>query len=320
MKNFFENEIFATLTENSLKIPKSPMDYKTLMGTVESLINYYPFLSLTYIGTSVLGRGIPMLTLGDNGRKSKSVLYVGCHHGAEHITTNVLLEFIRDCCEAYRQKKKIYGINIEKMLKHRTVYIVPQLNVDGADININGADNTLLRERLIKINGGDDFSLWQANARGVDLNHNYDAGFDEYKALETEKEQNFPKSTKYSGEYALSEPESSAVASFIEFSDEISAVMTLHTQGEEIYYTSGGVAPFRSRAVSGILSRMTGYTLAYPEGSASYGGLTDWCIRKLNLPSFTLECGKGINPLPICDSDKIYSDLHEALFTFPILF
>ena len=31
----------------------------------------------------------------------------------------------------------------------------------------------------------DDFSHWQANARGVDLNHNYDSGFYEYKKIES---------------------------------------------------------------------------------------------------------------------------------------
>ena len=35
------------------------------------------------------------------------------------------------------------------------------------------------------MNGGsEDFTRWQANVRGVDLNHNYDAGFDAYKQLE----------------------------------------------------------------------------------------------------------------------------------------
>ena len=35
----------------------------------------------------------------------------------------------------------------------------------------------------------------------------------------------------------------------------------------------------------------------------------------LILPAFTLECGKGVNPLPIGDSDIIYRGLRDAMFS-----
>ena len=64
----------------------------------------------------------------------------------------------------------------------------------------------------------------------------------------------------------------------------------------------------RSLPLAKSFSRMSGYALSVPEGSAAYGGMLDWCIHELNIPAFTFECGKGKNPLPISQFDKIYSD------------
>ena len=96
-------------------------------------------------------------------------------------------------------------------------------------------------------------------------------------------------------------------------------ILTLHTQGDEIYYTSGGIWPPKAKNIARLLSGMSGYTLSEAEGMASYGGLTDWAIRERNLPSFTVECGKGVNPLPLHTNFSIYTAIREMLFTAPIL-
>lgn len=297
----------------------SPIDYNTLMNTLQSFSEAYPFLGITYIGTSVLGRGIPMVTLGEGNTGRKSVLYVGCHHGMEWITSAVLLRFIEDYCTAYENGYKLCNVNVRKLYGARCIHVVPQLNVDGADIQINGTDGCILEDRLIAMNGSDDFCSWQANARGVDLNHNYDAKFDVYKKLEAEMGIFGGSKTKYSGESPESEPEVASLCSFLRYSSDVGAVLSLHSQGEEIYSTPDGVYIPRSNSIAKLLSRMTGYRLSVPEGSAAYGGLTDWVTSKLNKPSFTIECGKGKNPLPIGDTENIYSALREAFFSLPLL-
>ena len=65
---------------------------------------------------------------------------------------------------------------------------------------------------------------------------------------------------------------------------------------------------------------MTGYELKNPVGLAAFGGLTDWCIEALDLPSFTVECGRGENPLPAETRPLIYEKLRRALFAFPFFF
>ena len=295
----------------------SPLDYENLMNSVQFLSDRYPFLAVTYMGTSILGRGIPMLSIGDGSQKS--VLYVGCHHGMEWITTAILLRFANELCEAIATGRRMYSVNLPNVLRTRTLHIIPQLNVDGANIQIHGAEDCILRERLISMNGGDDFSHWQANARGVDLNHNYDAGFFKYKKIEAEAGIMGGGPTRFSGELPESEPEVASLCSLLRYSENISMVLTLHSQGEEIYYTSGGKTAPKAATIARLMSKMCGYKLAEPEGMASYGGLTDWCIGELNLPSFTIECGKGENPLPLSSYFEIYAALREMLFTAPIL-
>ena len=319
MTEFTQNHSSYTDGGKAILDYSSPLDYKALMNTLQCFSDRYPFTQITYMGTSILGRGIPMVTLGSGGAKCRSVLYVGCHHGMEWITSILLLRFINEYCEELKHGRRIYNINIKKMFRSRTIHVIPQLNVDGADIQINGSGECILKDRLISMNGGEDFTNWQANARGVDLNHNYDAGFYEYKKIEAELGIDGGCATRFSGEAPESEPEIASITSLLRFSNEISSVLTLHTQGEEIYCSSGDVYPPRSRGIARLMSSMTGYKVAMPEGTACYGGLTDWYIRKMHRPSFTVECGKGVNPLPLESYEEIYERLREMLFTLPLL-
>ncbi len=296
------------------------LGYNELIENLRELADNHPVVGLSYLGTSLLNRPIPLITLGDKSAE-KSVLYVATHHACESICTSVLLRYIKEYVSAYERFGQICQINMHYLNKMRKIYIVPMLNPDGVEYRLRGIEeDNPIKERVIAYNGGEDFNLWQANARGVDLNHNYNAYFDEYKHLERER-CIVAGRTKYSGEFAESEPETSALCNFIRYNrDTLDAVLSLHTQGEEIYYSSRGKMPKKSFHVSKILAKMTGYELGEPSDTACYGGLTDWLINELDMPAFTIECGKGENPLPVSQIPTIYTSLRELLFTFPILF
>ncbi len=294
------------------------LDHGLMMRYIDLFLQRYPFLSVGVLGKSILGREIPIITLG---RGERSILYVGTHHAAEWLTSVILLRYINEFCELYKTDGKAYNYTAEQIFESRRVYIVPMLDPDGVDYQINGITrDNILYDRVIRMNGGsNDLSLWQANARGVDLNHNYDCGFMEYKRIEAE--QNIPHGapTKYSGPEPESEPEVASICSFLREEGSIRAVISLHSQGEEIFYSSEGKVAHRSSVLAHTFSRMSGYKLSVPEGSAAYGGLLDWCIQKLKLPAFTIECGKGKNPLPLGDHLRIYSVLRELLFLAPTM-
>ena len=290
-------------------------EYSALMMRAKALEEGFPFLRVGTLGNSVLGRPIPLLSIGTGERKC---LYVATHHAMEWITTLLLMRFTNDFCTACMQNTTVGGITPKQLLNTHTLLIVPMLNPDGTDYQLNGiAANNPLRERLLKMNGSADFSHWQANARGVDLNHNYDAGFWEYKNLEKENGIEGGASTRYSGEAPESEPETAALCNLIRISVPMGGVLSLHTQGEEIYCNTSKASPKQTGSIARCLSHHTGYRLARANGSAAYGGLADWCLQKMSIPAFTLECGLGCNPLPMESLSKIYCRLRQALFLFP---
>ncbi len=295
-----------------------PMDYCRMMQCLDLFIDRYPFLSVTPIGTSLYGKTIPMLRIG-NEKCGRTVLYVGAHHGMEWLTSAVLLRFVQEYCEAYKEKRRLFSINAADLFRSRLICVIPMLNADGVDIQIHGADASPMPDRLTAMNGGSsDFTKWQANGRGVDLNHNYDAGFTAYKKIEAEAGIKGGAPTRFSGEYPESEPEVGMLANYLRFDESVRMILTLHTQGEEIF-CGGDACPQKTRQIGQMLAQMSGYTLASPEGMASYGGLTDWAIETLGIPSFTVECGKGENPLPVSSFESIYEKICEMLFTAPIL-
>lgn len=296
-----------------------PLTWERMMAYLNCFSERYPFLSFGTLGESVLGRSIPVITLGEG---KKTFVYVGTHHAMEWITSVLLLRFINEYAEAYRDGRRVYNVHLPYLFKERRIIVIPMLNPDGVSYVLDGVrEDNPLYSRLERMNPRHpDYSHWQANARGVDLNHNYDAGFLEYKTLERESGILGGGPTRYSGECPESEPEVGYLCNYIRFHrKEIHAVLTLHTQGEEIYYTSGEEVTPRSAAMAKALSRLCGYALAKPEGMAAYGGLTDWCIRSLGLPSFTVECGKGENPLPAEQYFCIYASLRQMLFEAPLL-
>ena len=295
---------------------QTPLDHTALIDTVEALSSRYPFLGISYLGESILGKKIPILTLGEG---KKEILYIGAHHGMEWITSILLLRFVNEFCELYSKGGSLYRTSLSFLWEKYTLSILPMLNPDGVDYQIHGIDkDNPLYERLIKMNDGScDFSRWQANARGVDLNHNYDAGFSAYKKIEKEAQIEQGAPTKYSGEAPESEPEVAYLCNYIRFHDDIRLILTLHTQGKEIYYQSGEKTLAKSVPIARRIAALSGYRLSNASGTAAYGGLMDWCIQKMNLPCFTLECGKGENPLPLSSYFPIYASLREIFFTVP---
>ncbi len=295
-----------------------PFDHQALLDLLDSPALSHPTLRIQSLGTSVLGRTLPCIAIGQGRRE---VLYVGAHHGMEGITSALLCRFLLDLCRLSSAGVRIGRVPAPLFWETHTLYILPMLNPDGVDYHLRGPDPSHpLYPRLLEMNGGNtDFSAWQANARGVDLNHNYDAGFSVYKRMELSSGILGGAPSKFSGEAPESEPETALLCDWIRFHSSLLGVMTLHTQGREIYYRSGGITPPGAPIVARRLSSLTGYTLADPEGSAAYGGLTDWCIQKKGLPAFTLECGRGTNPLPPESLDSLYFELREALLTFPML-
>ena len=295
-----------------------PMDHTRMMQYITCFQERYSFLNVQNIGTSVLGKNIPVLCLGEG---KKGVLYVGAQHGMDWITTILLLRFVNEYAEYYRTGRQVYGLYLPYLFYQRRIWIVPMLNPDGVDYVLHGvsAENPLY-ERLVKMNGGPDFSTWQANGRGVDLYCNCDIEFERYRSHASAMGITEGQSVGFCGEAPESEPEIAYLCQYVQYiQPQLHTAICLQTPGERVGISRHTAALPRSVALSKILTRLTSYTLFSADKDTLSCGFSDWISHKLQIPAFELHCGRGKPPLPQEQYFCVYAALREMLFQLPQL-
>ncbi|MFA6941789.1 MAG: M14 family metallopeptidase [Clostridiaceae bacterium] len=292
--------------------------YNILKRNILSLKTLYPFITIGSIGKSVLGRELYFIKLGQG---KSNVFYNGAHHSLEWITSPLLMKFAENFLRAYTLKQFILDYDVSEIWRNSTIYIIPMVNPDGVELVLNGLSptnpyyNALIRWN----NSSKDFSkTWSANNRGVDLNHNYNASWQEAKNLEQSQGVFGPGPTRYGGLYPESEPETKAIVKFTR-DNNFRLVLAYHSQGEVIYWNYDNINPADARKIGETLSRVSGYTLETPSGITAYGGYKDWFIKEFQRPGYTIEVGYGTNPLPISQFPKIYRDNIELLLLAAII-
>lgn len=275
----------------------------------EYIINKYFFVNVSTIGKSVLNRPIECFSIGN---KPKKVLLCGAFHGMEWITSSLLYIFIINICSSIINHKSLANEKIWEYFKDRSLCVIPCVNPDGVEISINGSSSAKDLKGFIDIVSKGDTVHWQSNAMGVDINHNFDAGWSNVKSKELAMGINFPSKTRYGGEEPESQPETIALTKFCR-NNIIHSALAFHSQGEEIYWDFGSNTPEQSQKMAEHMSFLSGYKLSKPEGIATGGGFKDWLIDELKIPAFTVEVGLGKNPLDISQLKEIYIKTEKML-------
>lgn len=268
-------------------------NYDALVKGISYLKSRFNFLEVDHIGYSILGRKLHLLKLG-NGDTRLSIN--ASHHSLEWITSVVLMKFVEEICDSLSEPNSDNIFDINKY----SLYFIPMVNPDGIE--------------LVKQNSTKYYN-WQANFRGVDINHNYDAGFEEYKVIEKSIGIDGPGPTRYSGLSPESEPETQAMISCTNYYN-FERVMALHSQGEEIFYSFNSLVPSGALELAEKMAQVSGYQLSQPSPIASYGGYKDWFIQKFNRTGYTIEIGKGQNSLPIEQLPEIYPKVARLMYEF----
>lgn len=273
-------------------------DYNKMLCESNELVKKYRFFDMFSIGESVMDKKLICLKVG---RGDKKLFINGAHHGLEYLTSAFILKFLGEYARAYKNNEKLFGHSVTKLYNKVSLYAVPMVNPDGVDIAVNGIDITNpYHRRLISMVGIHSFNkVWQANVNGVDINHNYDAGWKVVKE--------YPCPTGYSGPYSESEPETKAIVDFVREED-FDMLIAFHSQGGEIYYDFDGTMSKQSEDIVTRMSEVSGYRAAVATGSAAFGGCKDWFIKEFGKSGFTVEIGHGKNPLPEEMLNKIYEE------------
>lgn len=274
-------------------------NFSMLTNDIKQLKEVYPFIEVSTIGQSVLGKPIQEIRIG---KGSKKVHLDASFHANEWITTPILMDTLNTFLLSLTNGNSIRGLSSMPLYNSVNLSIVPMVNPDGVNLVLNGPPSEM-REEIIRINkGSTDFTGWKANIRGVDLNNQYPAQWE----LEKErKEEKAPAPRDFPGEAPLTEPEAIAMAELAR-NRNFDRLLALHTQGEEFYWGYEGLEPSESRVLAEEFERVSGYqSIQYID---SYAGYKDWFIQEFRKPGFTLELGLGTNPLPLSQYNEIYEE------------
>ena len=211
-----------------------------------------------------------------------TAIFISSIHARENITSDLVFEMI---------EKNLF----DKIDKFNLSFVV-MANPDGIEIQSGNLQSFSKRhqKKFLKMNGGKtDFSMWKANAFGVDLNNNFDANWG------TNVHSVEPSSQGFVGKKPFNERETKAIA---KYTKKINPFITIsyHTKGEEIYFNffQEKQELLRDEKIAKRFQESTGYMIRNVEKSSS-GGYKDWCVSKLKIPALTIEVGNDNLSHPI---------------------
>jgi len=293
-----------------------PITSESCGQMILSLVREYPFLRTEVLTNTAFGRPVRTLVIGNGPRK---VLYTAAHHANEWITSLLLLKFGEDFAGAIRSGGKIWEKDAKALAGETTIYMVPMVDPDGVDL-VTGAipedDAQFAFARQLAQNYPQiPFPQgWKANLLGTDLNLNYPAGWLRAREIKFMQGYTRPGPRAYVGRSPLDQAETRALAGYTEVVDP-ALVLAYHSQGEEIYWQYQDIPVPGARALGEEFARLSGYTLAEVPYESGFAGYKDWFILYFRRPGFTIEVGKGENPLPLSQFQKIYRDNLPILVT-----
>ena len=290
--------------------------YEQMLEDLNLMESKYPDrMCVREAGTSLDGRMIMEIILGD--RKSPNhILIQASIHGREYLNTILVMKQLEDIIKNF-ENGSYHGVSYQRLLDNVCFHILPMTNPDGVTISQSGLDGIrdfFLRKQLEKCyqndlehgEGGSSreeyWRRWKANARGVDLNRNFDSGWKEYQSV------TYPSSDHYKGEKPESEPEVQAI---LRLADEYPIVCTIayHSSGEVVYwdYGSSGNVLEADRKLADLVSEITGYPKeSSVQSEQDAAGCSDYFVLECGIPSVTIENGSGECPLSMEEFGSIW--------------
>lgn len=313
-----EDKIYLT-KGNIVDTSKSKYTYEDMIKDLDLLSKKYKEkMHINILGITYDNRNIYEIIIGNIHSKKHILIHAGIH-GREYLNSLMLIKQIEYYLDSY-ETNEYNGISYRELFENITFHIVPMVNPDGitiSQIGINGIRNSDLKECINKCyqedirdkytndNYESYLKKWKANARGVDLNRNFNASWDLLN------QSPHPSFENYKGKCYESELETRALVGLTNMYNFVLTI-SYHSSGNIIYWDYiDSLTKNECSNLADITNKCTKYEKAMSDfnyNEVVSGGYKDWASSKNQnpIPSITIETGEGNCPLNIKEFNNLW--------------
>lgn len=313
-----EDKIYLT-KGNIVDTSKSKYTYEDMIKDLDLLSKKYKEkMHINILGITYDNRNIYEIIIGNIHSKKHILIHAGIH-GREYLNSLMLIKQIEYYLDSY-ETNEYNGISYRELFENITFHIVPMVNPDGitiSQIGINGIRNSDLKECINKCYQedirdkytNDNYEIylkkWKANARGVDLNRNFNASWDLLN------QSPHPSFENYKGKCYESELETRALVGLTNMYNFVLTI-SYHSSGNIIYWDYiDSLTKNECSNLADITNKCTKYEKAMSDfnyNEVVSGGYKDWASSKNQnpIPSITIETGEGNCPLNIKEFNNLW--------------
>ncbi|KAG2393450.1 hypothetical protein C9374_006981 [Naegleria lovaniensis] len=269
-----------------------PTDYPT----IENINNYLKGLETRFPGRAKMVKitqqptfenrhiyGVKISNNVNEDRDVPNILIVSAHHAREINTVITSIVII----EKLLSDTNKFG----KILQHYQIYIIPVVNVDGYHYVFSTNNWWRKNRRFIGYHNG-------TKSFGVDLNRNYDIGFEKCAGNSTLN------SDLFKGEFAFSEIETSAIRDFSKRVGGFSKVLDFHSLGRQVLTgytcTFNAQQDYIAKLGEELASKVKNYKTRVPHADGEH---QEYHIKQYTSYSFLIEIMDSFQP-PFAESVK----------------
>lgn len=270
--------------------------YANMKSDLAELAERYPdTMSYRSYGISADGRDLYVATLG-NPSAQKQVIITAGMHAREYVNSFVVMRQLEYYLENY-DTVTYDGHLLRDLFDEVCFVIVPMTNPDGITLAQEGIDairNEALQQTVRDICATSSTKVlndylnmyWKSNARGVDLNRNFDALWDEHNDVVGR-----PAAKNYKGTSAVSEVETAYLVALTESLSNPVASVCVHSQGEIIYWRcfQEGAFEAENKRLAQIAQKVTGYAII--DDNQTEPSYSNWTVLAHGIPTITVETG-----------------------------
>lgn len=129
------SENYTSVITNDIK----DVSYDTLLQNIGALHDKFPqYLKVEEIGTTMLGRPIKAVILGNVNAKNK-LLVIGGHHAREQHSCTIVLKQLELYC--HNMDNLYNGERVRDIFLNSALFVIPSLNPDGLELCRIGIDS-----------------------------------------------------------------------------------------------------------------------------------------------------------------------------------